>query len=136
MVLAAAARSSKIRFLGLISGAQKIEVIRGCRAMLAPSIWWEPLGLVTYEAYDSGKPMLAAASGGLCETVVDGVTGYLHEPGNTNALMNDVLKIESMSPEARAEMGGNGRRWLKENAGIEKWKQEFDKIVESVCVSK
>jgi glycosyltransferase involved in cell wall biosynthesis len=136
MVVAAAARSSKIKFLGLISGSQKIEVIRGCRAMLAPSIWWEPLGLVTYEAYDSGKPMLAAASGGLCETIVDGVTGFLHEPGNANALMSDVLKIESMSLEARAEMGANGRRWLKENAGIEKWKQEFDKIVESACAAK
>ncbi len=47
--------------------------------MLAPSVWWEPLGLVTYEAYDYGKPMLAARSGGLSETVVAGLTGFLHE---------------------------------------------------------
>lgn len=134
-VIAAAERSSKVRFLGLISGEQKQDAISGCRAMLAPSTWWEPLGLVTYEAYDNGKPMLAAASGGLCETVVDGVTGFLHQPGEVDALLADVLKLEAMSPDQRAAMGANGRQWLAENASIAQWKKEFDEIVERVCTA-
>ena len=27
---------------------EKVETIRRCRAMIVPSVWWEPLGLVTW----------------------------------------------------------------------------------------
>lgn len=122
-------KSRKVRFLGLVNGAEKQEALRRCRALLAPSIWWEPLGLVTYEAYDSGKPVLAAASGGLAETVVDGSTGFLHEPGNADALVESVLKLEAMSAEQRGAMGAAGRKWLLENAGVEEWKRRFDEVL-------
>lgn len=122
-------KSRKVRFLGLVNGAEKQQALRGCRALLAPSIWWEPLGLVTYEAYDYAKPVLAAASGGLAETVVDGATGFLHEPGNVDALVESVLKTEGLSSEQRAAMGAAGRKWLLENAGVEEWKREIGEVL-------
>jgi glycosyltransferase involved in cell wall biosynthesis len=122
-------KSSKVHFLGLVNGAEKTSALQHCRALLAPSIWWEPLGLVTYEAYDFGKPVLAAASGGLTETVVDGVTGLLHQPGSVEALMESVLKLEAMVPEQRAAMGAAGREWLLENAGAAEWKQSIDAVL-------
>lgn len=122
-------KSRKVRFLGLVNGAEKQDALRRCRALLAPSIWWEPLGLVTYEAYDSGKPVLAASSGGLAETVVDGSTGLLHEPGNADALVESVLRLEAMSGEQRGAMGAAGRKWLLENAGVEQWKRAFEAIL-------
>jgi glycosyltransferase involved in cell wall biosynthesis len=125
-------KSRKVRFLGLVNGAEKQQALRGCRALLAPSIWWEPLGLVTYEAYDYAKPVLAAASGGLAETVVAGATGFLHEPGNVEALLESVLKMEAMSSEERAAMGMAGRRWLLENARVEEWRGRIDAILQSV----
>jgi glycosyltransferase involved in cell wall biosynthesis len=129
------ARHKDIHHLGLIGGSQKAEVLRHCRAMLAPSLWWEPLGLVTYEAYDYAKPMLAAASGGLAETVQHGKTGFLHEPGNAEALAQDVLKLESLSAEERRAMGVAGRKWLLENTSVEKWQDRFDEVLASVKAS-
>ncbi|MEZ0389399.1 MAG: glycosyltransferase, partial [Verrucomicrobium sp.] len=105
------------------------EAIRNCRAMLAPSVWWEPLGLVTYEAYDYGKPMLAARSGGLSETVIPGLTGFLHEPGDAPALAGDVMIIESMSAQERQDMGAAGRSWLLSECSPPRWKMEFDNIL-------
>ncbi|NIP96389.1 MAG: glycosyltransferase family 4 protein, partial [Akkermansiaceae bacterium] len=61
-VRAAADGSRTIGFPGFVKGDEKRALIDGCRAMLGPSVWWEPLGLVTYESYDAAKPMLAAAS--------------------------------------------------------------------------
>lgn len=132
MVAEAAARSSKVRYLGLVAGAAKHEAIAGCRTMLAPSTWWEPLGLVTYEAYDFAKPVLAAASGGLTETIVRGETGLLHEPGSAEGLMKDVCRIESMTPEARAAMGRAGRAWLLANTDRADWLRRFDDVLEGV----
>jgi glycosyltransferase involved in cell wall biosynthesis len=129
MVRERAERSGKIRLLGLVQGREKMEAIRGCRAMLAPSTWWEPLGLVTYEAYDSAKPMLAARSGGLSETIVDGETGLLHLPGDEEALAGSVLRLEAMTPEERKTMGAKGREWLLANADVETWKKQMNVLL-------
>lgn len=130
LVEAAAGQSRKIRFLGLVQGEQKQEVIRRCRAMLAPSVWWEPLGLVTYEAYDFAKPMLAARSGGLIETVVDGETGLLYEPGSSQALCQAVSVMEKMPGVQRVAMGQKGREWLLKWTDVPTWKQRMSKIVQ------
>jgi len=124
--------NDKIRYVSFVEGDEKKDLIDRSRALIGPSIWWEPLGLVTYEAYDAGKPMIAAESGGLAETVVDGETGYLYPPGDAGALAAVVERMEAVSAEDRREMGRCGRRWLKENAEPEKWKSEFARIIGGV----
>ncbi|MGE9268492.1 MAG: glycosyltransferase family 4 protein [Verrucomicrobiales bacterium] len=121
-----------VQYLGFVDGERKSSLIKAARALLAPSIWWEPLGLVTYEAYDYGKPMLAAASGGLTETVENAVTGYLHEPGNAGSLCHDVRKMEQLTVAEREEMGRKGREWLLAEANPEQWKKSFAAIIDRV----
>ena len=99
--------------------------------MIAPSLWWEPLGLVTYEAYDYSKPMLAAASGGLSETVQHGTTGMLHRPGNAGELAEQILLLESNSSR-RLEMGRRGREWLLANTGRTDWLRKFDDVLNRI----
>jgi glycosyltransferase involved in cell wall biosynthesis len=133
-VAEAAKRSAAIDYLGFVSGEKKQALIDGCRAMLGPSIWWEPLGIITYEAYDAGKPMLAAASGGLTETVRDGVTGFHHEPGNAASLAESVRKLENLDAAARRAMGAEGREWLLREASPALWRDGFSEILEK-CAS-
>jgi glycosyltransferase involved in cell wall biosynthesis len=135
MVQAAARKNPRVKAVGMLKGDAKREALRCCRAMVIPSVWWEPLGLVTCEAYDYGKPVLAAASGGLTETVVDGVTGFLHEPGNAEKIVGDVIVMESIPSEKRAEMGRAGRQWLADNAGVDLWKEKFGAILEKTMQS-
>jgi glycosyltransferase involved in cell wall biosynthesis len=134
-VRAAAARNPFIHFRGMLRGAEKVETIRRCRAMMVPSVWWEPLGLVTCEAYDYSKPVLAARSGGLTETIRDGITGFLHKPGNELELKRDVITMEAMTSERRAELGRAGRQWLLEDTSVAAWKRKFSLIADPVVAA-
>lgn len=121
----AALNHPEIQFHGFVSGALKGQLLDGCRALLAPSIWWEPLGLVVYDAYDHGRPVLGARSGGITETVVHGSTGLLHAPGDAASLEADILALER-DPEAAAAMGQAGYRWLLANTGTENWLNQMN----------
>jgi glycosyltransferase involved in cell wall biosynthesis len=126
---ARANRMNRVTCVGFVSGTVKEDLVRGCRGLIAPSIWWEPLGLIVHEAYDSARPVLAARSGGLTETVIEGVTGFLHNPDDAEQLADDVEKLEALGPKGRAEMGQRGREWLLENASPEEWRERFVNIV-------
>lgn len=118
--------------LGHISGETKREALRRCRAVIVPSTWWEPLGLVVYEAYDYAKPVLAARSGGLGEIVQHDVTGLQHEPGDVPGLVNDVLAMEATPGTARLVIGRAGRQWLLREASTQAWLRRFEEILAEV----
>ena len=127
MVEQAAATDSTIRFEGYVSGDRKAELLRSCRAVVAPSVWWEALGLVVYEAYDFSKPVLAARSGGLTETVTDNKTGLLHEPGNTDEIVRHLQLVANEPAKAKA-WGSQGRAWLEKNTTPSDWLERFNTI--------
>jgi glycosyltransferase involved in cell wall biosynthesis len=135
-VMAAAAQSKRIEHAGFVSGEAKQRLLAGCRAVLAPSIWWEPLGLIVYEAYDHAKPVIAARSGGLVETVQEGEGGFLHTPGDADSLVEAVLKLEESGHVGRTRMGRIGRTWLLEKANPDAWKRQFEDILKSVVRAK
>jgi glycosyltransferase involved in cell wall biosynthesis len=120
-----------IQFVGALRGQEKRRTLLAARAVVVPSLWWEPLGMVVYEAYDAAKPVLSAASGGLTETVVHGKTGFVHSPGDAEQLACDVMQLER-NPERRVQMGQEGRLWLEQNAAETEWRSNFRSIVESV----
>jgi glycosyltransferase involved in cell wall biosynthesis len=132
-VQAASHRMRSVVCVGFVRGPLKHDLLTGCRALIAPSIWWEPLGLIIHEAYDAGRPVLAAASGGLTETVLPDVTGYVHAPGNAEALADDVERMESLKPEQRISMGREGRNWLLKHASQEEWMERFTDILASAA---
>jgi glycosyltransferase involved in cell wall biosynthesis len=117
-----------IDFRGVIGGNEKIEAINTCRAMIAPSVWSEPRAIVTYEAYDYSKPMLASRAGGFTETVIDGTTGLLHTPGNAEQLADQVIQL-NQAAELRRQMGLAGRKWLLAQPTPSQWLDQFRKIV-------
>jgi len=129
----AAAQNPSIHYLGHLSGEAKHNALRRCRALVAPSIWWEPLGLMIYEAYDYAKPVLAARSGGLIETVQHCQTGLLHTPGDVSAIVQDVLALESMSQDQRRQLGDHARQWLLRETSVTAWQDKFDHMLQSIA---
>lgn len=72
-----------------------IEALRRSLFSVAPSLWPEPFGLVALEAAAAGKPIVATATGGLRDIVVDGETGLLVPPEDRAALAAALQKLIS-----------------------------------------
>lgn len=102
---------TNIEFLGRLSQPQLADVIKAARFLVVPSRWPEPCGLVVYEAFAAGKPVVAAKSGGLQELVEDGQTGFFFEPGDRKAM---ALRIRWLwdNPYEVAAMGRRARSWV------------------------
>lgn len=131
-MLTACTRNKHIEAAGFVAGEAKQRLLRGCRAVLAPSIWWEPLGLIVYEAYDYGKPVVAARSGGLVETVQEGEGGFLHDPSDAQSLAEAIIRLEELGESGRHAMGATGRKWLLEHASPDVWRKKIQAIVDQV----
>jgi len=72
-----------------------IEALRRSLFSVAPSLWPEPFGLVALEAAAAGKPIVATATGGLRDIVIDGETGLLVPPEDREALAAALQKLIS-----------------------------------------
>jgi glycosyltransferase involved in cell wall biosynthesis len=86
-----------------------IEALRRSLFSVAPSIWPEPFGLVALEAAAAGKAIVATATGGLCDIVVDGETGLLVPPEDRVALAAALQRLAG-DPELRDRLGAAAHR--------------------------
>jgi glycosyltransferase involved in cell wall biosynthesis len=114
-----------VRWVGHVEGDVKQKLKAGCRAILFPSIWPEPLSTVAYEAYETCKPILASRLGGMPEIIRHGETGLLLEPGDAAGWRGAVQELDEL---ASRRLGAKGRRWLEENVAPAAWSRQFDEI--------
>ncbi|MBI5388419.1 MAG: glycosyltransferase family 4 protein [Verrucomicrobia bacterium] len=115
-----------VRWVGHVEGAAKRELVAGCRAVLFPCLWEEPLSTVAYEAYEFGKPVLASKLGGMKEIVLEGRTGRLLEPGQAAVWRDAVMQLDA---DSARRLGLAGRQWLEENASPAVWNRQFRAVV-------
>ena len=73
------------------------EAVRGaqrrCTALVAPSIWLEPFGMVVLETLAEGRPVIVSQIGGLTEVVQEGAGAQLVPPGHVEALRDAMARI-------------------------------------------
>ena len=74
----------------------------------------ESLGLVGLEAMAAGTPVIASDMAGPKGYVVDGVNGYLFEPGNIDRLTDSVRKYAALSADEKLRMSDNAYRTATE----------------------
>jgi starch synthase len=60
----------------MVTKLEAIELYSNCRLFCCPSVY-EPFGIINLEAMACGAPVVASATGGILEVVVDSETGYL-----------------------------------------------------------
>jgi glycosyltransferase involved in cell wall biosynthesis len=103
-----------IRFIGWQSQEQLPRYLRACDILVMPTIAQEALGRTAVEAMASGRPVVASRIGGLPFTVLDGATGLLCEPGDSQDLA-EKLELLIDQPEKREQLGRAGRGRFEEH---------------------
>ncbi len=79
--------SGAVEFRGRVEPAEVEGQLADAWALVVPSLWAEPLGLVALEAIVRGVPVIASAAGGLGEVVQHGASGLVFPNGDEGALV-------------------------------------------------
>jgi glycosyltransferase involved in cell wall biosynthesis len=86
-----------VRFCGWRKPREIAVELNHAWALVAPSRWPEPFGLVALEAMFRGVPAIVPSLGGFAETVEHGVNGLKFAPGDALSLSEQLLDIASDS---------------------------------------
>lgn len=96
----------RIQYCGYVEQVE--DLYRTSDIVVVPSRWQEPFGLICIEAGAAGRPVVATRSGGMPEVVLDGMTGFLVDIGDTRSmaarvqhLLDDTAFRNTMGEAAR-----------------------------------
>ena len=94
--------------------------------------WTESFGMALVEAASCGVPVIAHDLQGMREVVVDGVTGFLVEPGDIDALAG---RLDELLEDAdlRARVGAAGYRMVQDRFSMAARAGEYRTLYREVC---
>jgi starch synthase len=110
----------------MVTRAETIQLYSHARVFCCPSVY-EPFGIINLEAMACRAPVVASATGGILEVVVDGETGYLVPfeqdpvtsfPVDPDKFARDLgAKLTALleDPAACKRMGDAGRRRVEQH---------------------
>ena len=109
----------------MVTKPEAIQLYSNCRVFCCPSVY-EPFGIINLEAMACRAPVVASATGGIKEVVVDGETGYLvpFEQDPVTSFPTDPVKFARdlaasltrllEDPEKCRQFGEAGRRRVED----------------------
>ena len=86
---------------------QLLEIVRGARAVVVPSEWYEPFSLVILEAMAAARPVIASRIAGPAEIISHGADGLLVPPGSAEEFAA-AFRALWRDPARAIEMGRRG----------------------------
>ena len=85
-----------IQYIGPVGGKEKASLLAKARALIFPTLWHEPFGLVVIEALASGTPVLTFFNGAMPEIMRHGVTGFM--AGTEEEMEGQIKYIDQIDP--------------------------------------
>lgn len=125
------ARDSRIKFIGRTSPR---EFYPNIDALIVPSLWNEPLGMVVAEAFAFGRPVVGAKRGGIPEMIKHDINGYLFEPDTAGDLLMTLERLGS-DPQKTKSMGSSARESSRAYLDVRAWAERYVHIYNSVLDS-
>ena len=119
-----------VHFLGNLSDEKLQKELLDAHAFLFASVD-EEFGIAPVEAMGYGVPVIAYASGGLKETVKEGINGYLYKELNEKSLLESMRKLNKLSYEDYKIMRVNARKEA-EQYSEENFKKRFMEFIRKV----
>ncbi len=115
--------NKQIKYIGEVNHAEKVNLLGGAKALVAPIQWEEPFGLFFVEAMACGTPVITTRRGSVPEIIVDGKTGFV-----CDSLDEAVRRINDIDEIDRKDCCQH----VKENFSAEKMTKDYVEIYEKV----
>jgi glycosyltransferase involved in cell wall biosynthesis len=112
-----------VKFLGRLDEKELNYYYAKAKAVIIPTLN-EPFGIVPLEAMASGTPVIAMASGGIQETIVNGNTGFLVK--NFDELISKIYEVTNDMSLNRT-LSVNAREHIINNFT---WDVTIDKLID------
>ena len=109
--------TDKVTFYGWLDTNDLATRIAAARAVVFPSVWHEPAGLMSLEAASHGRAVIGSNVGGLTEYLVPGKSALVVQPHSLDGLATAIEKLALDYDLARA-MGICGREWVRTQFSI------------------
>jgi glycosyltransferase involved in cell wall biosynthesis len=98
--------AERVVMRGQLSREQVPALLRSVDAVVCTP-WYEPFGIVPLEAMACGRPVVAAAVGGLNDSIVHGLTGLHVRPRNPQEVA-EALAVILGNPVLARQLGERG----------------------------
>jgi glycosyltransferase involved in cell wall biosynthesis len=126
--------SDRIIWHGWCNSEKLRTLYHQCFSVIFPSIWPEPAGLVTLEAYAHCRPVIASAVGGIPEHLRHGETGIL-VPANDIKKLADAITELSTNYQKSRQIAEKGHAWFLEEFTLKVHMERLQKIHEKTISS-
>lgn len=120
--------ADKVIFTGIIDD---MSPIYAAMDMLVLASRAEGCGRVIFEAMATGRPVIGTNSGGTPEIIVDGVTGILVPPEDTEAMAGAMAEL-ALNEKKRLSMGAEGRKRCEDLFDIKLHVKKTERIYEEL----
>jgi glycosyltransferase involved in cell wall biosynthesis len=125
---------SEVTFWGRLPHAGAVEMVKGARFVIAPSIWYEGFPMCIVESFACGTAVLCSRLGGMSTIVEDHVTGLHFNPSDPQDLAEKVEWAWN-HPLEIAWMGRMGRREYESRYTAEKNYSQLIEIYEQAIAA-
>jgi glycosyltransferase involved in cell wall biosynthesis len=121
----------EVQYVGFISSAkQKQDFLGNAKALIVPSIWEEPFGLVVIEALACGTPVIGLNNGALSELIRTGENGILIEQAEADS--ETIARLAQALQNVGEVSRGNCRRDFEERFTSERMAQGYLDIYQNL----
>ena len=122
---------TNVVFTGFLDKEQQVSLWSNSSALVVPSIWDEPFGMVVLEAWAKERPIIAYAKGALPELIRHGVTGLLADPFSVEALAKNIQELID-KPDLGPRLGKAGNLRLKNEFNRTLWLSRIESVYQKV----
>lgn len=122
---------ANVVFTGFLDKEQQVSLWSNSSALVVPSIWDEPFGMVVLEAWAKERPVVAYAKGALPELIHHGVNGLLADPFSVEALAKNIQELID-KPDLGPRLGKAGNLRLKNEFNRTLWLSRIESVFQKV----
>ncbi|HRA65366.1 MAG: glycosyltransferase family 1 protein [Caldilinea sp.] len=109
---------------GYLRGKELVDAYRAADAFIFPSTT-ETFGLVALEAMACGVPVVAARTGGVLDTVIDGYNGLFYDPTRPEQMRVHIQRLRD-DPALRQQLAENALAHARSRS----WRATMDQLVD------